>query len=176
MKPRLPTSLVAIAAAFFSGLCSGAEAQDGYARCGELPAAVAEMRDRILRTASNGSIEDLAALGDAGVFTASFGGGDTAEIWHRFAAEGTDIRHVARVLLDLDCSVAAAADTSYYTWPAAVDLPYAELTESERRALAELHGVELESLYVEGPEIGYYIGWALTIAEDGDWIALVAGD
>lgn len=177
MKHPAFTIVAALAGVLSQCLPTGAsQAEDSGRRCGPLPPGVAEMRARILVAAETGSLEDLAALGDEGSFTASYGGSETATFWRQLAAEGTDMREIARTLLDLGCSVSAADDTTYYSWPAAVDLPYAELTERERAVLAGLHGGNLESVYVDGPEIGYYVGWTLTIDETGDWIALVAGD
>lgn len=169
--------LVSISLALGLGVSvSAAACAEDVARCGTLPAAVADMRQKILQAAEGGSLEDLASLADEGIFTASHGGSDTMEFWQYLAAEGTDIGQLATTLLSLGCAVAASDDTAYYTWPAAIDLPYSELTGEERSVLATLHGGDLESVYLEGTEVGYYIGWQLVIAEDGDWIALVAGD
>lgn len=176
MKLSCSLSHVVVGLVLFAAGSAAAQEADGAARCGELPAAVADMYERILATAQSGSLEDLAALGDEGTFTASYGGGDTAEVWQSFAADGIDMRAVAKTLLGLGCSVSASDDLAYFTWPAAVDLPYDDLTDEERRVLAELHGAALETLYVEGTEVGYYVGWTLMIDETGDWIALVAGD
>lgn len=149
-------------------------AEDGARRCGALPPPVAEKRAAIL-AAAEGDLAALAAL-TAPDFTASYGGGDALEIWRELAAQGTDIRVVVKTLMTLDCAVANADDVAYFTWPAANDLEWAELTEAERTALAPLYGGDLANAYVEGPEVGYYVGWAMTLTEDGDWIALVAGD
>lgn len=149
-------------------------AEDAARRCGELPAAVAEKRAAIL-AAADGELAALAAL-TAPDFTASYGGGDALEVWRELAAQGTDIRPIVKTLMALDCAVAHADDIAYFTWPAANDLDWEELTDAERAALAPLYGGDLENAYVEGHEVGYYVGWAMTLTRDGDWIALAAGD
>lgn len=174
MKRRLPISL-----AMYLGLgvflASGAvPAQEGAQRCGILPPPVAETRDAIL-AAAEGGLEDLAALTDP-QFTSNYGGEETLVYWQYLEGEGQDIRETAKALLALGCTVDADDDTVFYTWPAAVDLPYTELTDAERKAIGALHGGDIESVYVEGSEVGYYAGWSLVITSDGRWFALVAGD
>lgn len=149
-------------------------AQDEAQRCGTLPAPVAEKRAAIL-AAAEGSLEDLAAL-TAPDFTASYGGGGALEIWQELAEQGTDVRVIVKTLLGIDCAVAHQDDMAYFTWPAANDLPWDQLDVAEREALAPLYGGDLTNAYLEGPEVGYYVGWAMTLTGAGEWIALVAGD
>jgi hypothetical protein len=173
MKRIVPISLAAALAALAP---SAAPAQGSGARCGELPQPVAETRERILAAAESGSVEDLAALADSTEFTSNYGGEETLAYWQYLEREGEDIRETAKALLALGCSVSADDDTVFYTWPAAVDLPYSELTNEEREAIGALHGGAIEDVYLDGPEVGYYAGWSLLITSDGRWFALVAGD
>ena len=150
------------------------QAQEGAQRCGALPRPVAETRDAIL-AAAGGGLEGLAALTDP-QFTSNYGGEETLAYWQYLEGEGQDIRETAKALLLLGCAVDADDDTVFYTWLAAVDLPYSELTDAERKAIGALHGGDIENMYVEGTEVGYYAGWSLVITADGRWFALVAGD
>ncbi len=167
---------ICLSAALAVLVVSDSAAQQGGQRCGTLPQPVAEMREKILAAAGGDSIEALVALTDPREFTSNYGGEETLAYWQGLEGNGEGIRGIARTLLALGCSVAAADDKVFYTWPAAVDLPYADLTEEERAAIGALHGGAIEDLYVEGPEIGYYVGWQLGITSDGRWLALVAGD
>lgn len=183
MKRALPMRLLPIrllftcvAAAAIGSMPDATLAQESWARCGQLPEPVAEMKAGIEAALAAGTLDELAALADEGEFIASYGESATLEVWQQLAADSVDIREVARTLLGLGCTVAAVDDTAYYTWPAAIDVAYGDLTEDERASLAELHGMALEALYVDGPETGYYVGWSLTITGDGDWFSLVAGD
>lgn len=173
MKRTVPIYLATVLAATAP---FAASAQERGTRCGDLPAPVAEMREKVLTTAESGAIEELVALTDPQEFTSNYGGEDTLAFWQYLEGEGAGIRGIAKALLALGCSVAAADDKVFYTWPAAVDLPYADLTEEERAVIGALHDGAIEDLYVEGPEIGYYAGWQLGITSDGRWLYLVAGD
>lgn len=174
MKRRLPISL-AVCLGLGVLLSGGVLAQEGAQRCGPLPEPVAEKRDAIL-AATGGGLEEFAALADPAEFTSNYGGEDTLAYWQYLEGQGEDIRKTAKALLKLDCTVASSGGKVLYTWPAAVDLPFAELTEKEREAIGALHGGTIDSVYIEGTEFGYYAGWQLIITADGNWFALVAGD
>jgi hypothetical protein len=175
MKRRLLISLAVYLG--LSVLLSGGRvlAQEGAQRCGTLPPPVAEKRDAIL-AAAEGGLDDLAALAVSQDFTSNYGGEETLAYWQYLEGEGQDIREISKALLALGCAVEPDDDKVYYSWPAAADLPYGDLTDEERKAIGALHGGDIEDLYVEGPEIGYYAGWSLIITADGRWLALVAGD
>jgi hypothetical protein len=174
MKRRLPISLALYLGLAFLLPGGGVLAQEGAQRCGALPGPVAATRDAIL-AAAEGGLEGLAALTDP-QFTSNYGGEETFAYWQYLKGEGQDIRETAKALLALGCAVDADDDTVFYTWPTAVDLPYADLTDEEREAIGALHGADIEDVYVEGTEVGYYAGWSLIITSDGRWFALVAGD
>lgn len=173
MKRRLPTFLALIPAGLM--MVGAAAAQEGAQRCGTLPEKVAETRAAILAAADDG-VDALAALADSPDFTSNYGGEDTRIYWQSLADEGYDVGQTAKALLALGCTVEPDDDKVYYTWPAAADLPFGDLTDEERAAIGALHGGDIEDVYVEGTEVGYYVGWRLMITADGQWIALVAGD
>jgi len=171
---QLPMTLAACLGILLLLSVDGVQAQEGAQRCGTLPPPVAETRDAIL-AAAEGGLDDLAALTDS-EFTSNYGGEQTLAYWQYLEGEGQDIRETAKALLALGCAVDADDDKVFYTWPAAVDLPYGDLTDEERKAIGALHGGAIEDMYVEGTEVGYYAGWSLVITSDGRWLALVAGD
>lgn len=177
MKRRLPSHLAILFAGLFvvGATSSGAWGQEGAQRCGALPPPVEERRAAIL-AAAEGDLDGLAALADTTDFTSNYGGEETLAYWQYLQGEGQDIRETAKALLALGCTVEPDDDRVYYTWPAAVGLAFSDLTEEERTAIGTLNGGDIESLYVEGTEAGYYVGWTLVITSDGRWIALVAGD
>jgi hypothetical protein len=155
---------------------ASALAEDMGQRCGELPAAVAAKRDAIREVAARGDLDALAALANP---DNSFGFGDVEDIgkaWASWKQQGTDMAALATALLALDCSVYRAEDATYYSWPAAVDLPVSELSQAEKDEVAAINGGDFAAAYLEDPETGYYVGWRIVIERDGRWTAFVAGD
>jgi hypothetical protein len=158
-------------------LAPPAFAQEEPTRCDALPAAVAKTRDAIHAAAAKGDVDSLVALAEHDQATTSFGDvEDLGAYWRSLMAEGTDIPGIVRALLEMPCSVASGEEGTSYGWPSAADLPYADLTDAEKGALQTLYDGHLEDQYLEGPEVGYYVGWRLYIDEDGRWTAFVAGD
>ena len=160
---------------------SAAAAQDEEAaaeRCEALPAPVAKMRADIRAAAAARDYGALAKLTDPSAFTYSFGeeGGDPVKYWKSAEADGTDIRSTIVALLDMSCAVVEEEDSREYVWPAAAEVPYAELTAEEKAALEKLYPGKVEDQYVEGTDVGYYASWRLYIDEDGHWTSFVAGD
>jgi hypothetical protein len=159
---------------------SAAVAQDEPAaeRCATLPAPVAKMREAIRAAAAARDYGKLAKLTDPSAFTYSFGeeGGDPVKYWKSAEAEGTDIRATMVALLDMSCAVIEEEDSTEYVWPAASEIPYAELTAEEKAALEKLFPGKVEDQYVEGTATGYYASWRLYIDVDGHWTSFVAGD
>jgi hypothetical protein len=76
----------------------------------------------------------------------------------------------------MPCAVYNGAEGEVFTWPSAADLPYQKLTKKEIAALQKLYQGQLADQYIEGPEVGYYVGWRLSINSDGTWSEFVAGD
>ena len=171
-------AILSIVVALALWASAAAAAEDEAQRCGELPPAVAQTKAAIRDAAAARDYAALAKLADPATFTYSFGdGGDPVAYWTSVDGEGTDIRATIAALLDMSCATFPGDETGpYYEWPAAAEIPYAELTEDEVAALQKLYEGKLEDQYIEGPEVGYYVGWRLLITEDGRWDAFVAGD
>ena len=153
-----------------------AMAEDFGERCGELPEAVAAKRDAIRDAAERDDVKALAAHANP---DDAFGSGDVEDIgqaWTLWKEQGTDMAKIARELLQLDCSFYRHENTTYYSWPAAVDLPVNELTQAEKDQIAAINGTDFAMTYLEDPETGYYVGWRIVIEDDGRWTAFVAGD
>ena len=171
--------LLALAALAFLPQTAAAEA---IARCASLPPAVGAQRDAIAAAASSGDLEALAALADPTDFTYSVGdAGDGSEgalaYWQWLEQdEGTDVVALILGLLDAGCAQYDEGSNSFFVWPSAALIDYPDLTADEIDALQTVYDGALESWYVEGFEIGYYIGWRLYIEPDGRWTAFVAGD
>lgn len=173
MKTILVTCAIA-------ALWSGAVvAQDtDFERCNELPAPVAKTRDAIKAAADAGDLKALGKIADPNRFTYSFGAdsGDPTAFWESLKTEGTDVAATISALLDMGCVYFdIEGDTTYYEWPTASEIAYQYLTAEEIDALKALYG-DVETQYVEGTAVGYYVGWRLLIAKDGRWDSFVAGD
>jgi hypothetical protein len=147
-------------------------------RCEDLPAPVAEKREAIATAAKAGDLETLAALTDRAEFTYSFGDGEGAlAFWQRMREEeGVDPAALMAGVLEAGCAQYGEGGDSFYIWPAAALIEYPDLTQAEIDALQSLYGGELENWYIEGFDVGYYVGWRLLIEPDGRWTSFVAGD
>ena len=166
------------AATLFLGAMTGtALADDAVARCGALPEPVADKHRAILAAAESGDLEALAALTDA-EFTYSFGDGEGAlSYWQRLRdEEGADAAALIVGLSAAGCAHYDEGGDQFYVWPAAGLIDYPDLTANEIEALQGLYDGALESWYIEGFAVGYYVGWRYYIEPDGRWSAFVAGD
>jgi hypothetical protein len=153
------------------------EAQEEAERCGALPAAVIVKRDSLRAAAAASDYQAMAKLADDSEFIYSFGDeDDPAAYWQSLKADGVDIPQIVVALLDMPCAKLTYDSGTEFVWPSANEIPYAELTTEEIDALQAIYNGKLEENYLEGPEVGYYVGWRLFIAEDGRWTTLVAGD
>jgi hypothetical protein len=148
-------------------------------RCGELQAPVASRVSAIREAALNRDYEALEAQLDPETFRYSFGGdGDPIGYWRELESFGEDALGAIAAVLVMPCAV-----TDYgtglltFAWPAAAEIPYAELSQDERAGLAALYeGMDIDYYYMDGPVDGFYAGWRLYIDETGRWTAFIAGD
>lgn len=147
-------------------------------RCEKLPAPVAAKRDAIAEAAAAGDLEALASLTDPDGFTYSFGDGEGAlAYWQRMRdEEGVGPAELIAGVLGAGCAHFDEGGDSFYVWPAAALIDYPDLNAHEIAALQAVYNGELESFYVEGFDVGYYLGWRLYLEEDGRWTSFVAGD
>ena len=158
-------------------LISQAHAQE-ITRCDALPEPVAAKRDAIAAAAATGDLEAVAALTDPNEFTYSFGDGEGAlGYWQRMRdEEGVDPATLMVGVLTAGCAQYDEGGDSFYVWPVAALIEYPDLTPEEIDALQSVYGGTLESWYIEGFDVGYYVGWRLYIEPDGRWTGFVAGD
>ncbi len=166
-----------VAAMSLAFLAQDAQAEE-ITRCDALPEPVAAKRDAIAAAAEAGDLEALAALTDPTHFTYSFGNGEGAlSYWQRMRAEeGVDAAALIAGVLTAGCAQYDDGGNTLYFWPAAALIEYPDLTQEEIDALQALYEGALESWYVEGFEVGYYVGWRLYLEADGRWSSFVAGD
>jgi len=90
--------------------------------------------------------------------------------------QGVDPSELIEGVLHAGCAKYDEGSDSFYVWPAAALIDYPNLTQEEIDALQAVYGGDLESWYVEGFDVGYYLGWRLYIEPDGRWTSFVAGD
>jgi hypothetical protein len=150
----------------------------------ELPPAVAEMRERIVRAALRCDYDTLNALALSGrnFFTYSFGDPEEepGDYWRMIEEAKPRFRQPVLSLLvqtfDLSYCTLRFEDPSgkgmvtQYEWPSAqCDTP----TEEQ---WAELEGVYSDEQIQTMQDFGGFIGWRMGILDDGDWISYIAGD
>jgi hypothetical protein len=167
-----------LAIAGFLGLLLAApvEAQDAV-RCTEIPDVVAKTRDAIIAAAGQKDFQAFSPLIDRNAFADSVGDDvEPISYWEGLLKQGDDVRPIMAALLRMPCAVYNGAEGEVFTWPSAADLPYQKLTKKEIAALQKLYQGQLADQYIEGPEVGYYVGWRLSINSDGTWSEFVAGD
>ncbi len=147
-------------------------------RCADLPAPIAGLSQAIRAAAAARDYDALGALIDPARFTYSFGdGGDPIAYWRQRESEGADVPAAIVAVLDMPCAVVVdGPDISYYVWPSAFELLYAELTEAERVALRALYPGKPDDYYWDGGTAGNYIGWRLFVSGDGRWQSFIEGD
>lgn len=150
----------------------------GFERPGpqsELPAPVAEKREAILTAALACDIDALAALTGPS-FTASFGGGDPAEIWTADEEEfdNEPMRALVEILRLAPTTGDDGSGGIAYTWPPAFSYEtWEEVPEPDREALRVLYD---DDDFEGFTQFGGYVGYRTSITEDGTWTAFVAGD
>jgi hypothetical protein len=151
------------------GLDPAPEHQDG------LPAAVAEMRARIRAAAVACDFDGLAALGEEGEFTYSFGeSGDPAGAWRDGEEDGARPLLFLAVLLDAPHAAVDGGDEMQYVWPSAFAYEtWDEVPPAARDALLTVYD---RGALQQFSQFGSYIGYRIGITAEGDWIFFVVGD
>jgi hypothetical protein len=142
---------------------------------GDLPAAVATLRDKLLSLASICDYDGLADIATADGTNISFGGPeDPAAFWRDLEANGhTPMADLVSVLRFSPGTVETSDGTTLYEWPGVFTLIWQDLTPDQRQELADVFGQDaLESWDAFGEYIGYRVG----ITEDGHWAFFVTGD
>ena len=137
-----------------------------------LPTAVEMMRAAIVTAANAHDYDALAALIPDSGFTFSYGAGDSAiDYWKDLEAAGETPLETMAGLLALRHTRAG----DIYVWPWAYDRDPANLTGTQKDALAGA-GAATRKQLDQMSELGHYLGWRLGITRDGTWVFFVAGD
>ena len=142
----------------------------------ELPAAVADVRQRVFNAAvacDYDTLEEIALEQGEG-FTFSYGGAtDASEYWRDLEENSTERPKPMRALAAILTMPFTRNESGSYAWPTA----YSENpTEEAWRELvyAGLYGAdEVEQMKTQGTG---YLGYRTAITADGDWQFFVAGD
>lgn len=140
----------------------------------DLPTPVADRRAAILTAALACDIDGLVAQTAPG-FTASFGGGEPAEIWSEGEAAGDGPLRFMVEVLRTDFAVRETEDEGkFYVWPAAFAYEsWDDVPEADREALLAFYD---EDDLADFESFGGYIGYRVGIHETGAWRSFVAGD
>jgi len=138
----------------------------------ELPAAVEQKRDSIVRAARAMDYDALEALLDPETFNYSFGdSGDPIGHWKQLESES----HVP-ILGDIMPAVFAtrpAKQGGIYVWPAAAAKEAKDWTDEEVEDLLTFNN---EEDVEQHREQGGYLGWRGGIQAEGAWLYFIAGD
>jgi hypothetical protein len=141
----------------------------------ELPAAVAEVRQRVFDAAiacDYDTLEQIALEKGEG-FTFSYGGGTSAaEYWREAEASGPEPKPM-RTLATILTLPFTRNEAGSYAWPTAYN---ESPTEADWQALVDagLYSAEtVEQMKTQGTG---YLGYRTAITPDGDWQFFVAGD
>jgi hypothetical protein len=138
----------------------------------ELPAAVEEKRDAIVRAARAQDLDALESLLDPETFSYSFAEeGDPVGYWRRLESEG----HVPILgdIMPLVFATRHGRKDDTYVWPAAATREPSEWSERDVEDLLTIHAKEDIDGYREA---GSYLGWRAGIRADGTWLYFIAGD
>jgi hypothetical protein len=142
----------------------------------ELPAAVAEVRERVFGAAVACDYETLEqiALEKGEGFTFSYGGGTSAaDFWRQVEEAGMERPLPMRALATILTMPFTRNESGSYAWPTAYDESPAE---ADWQALVDA-GLytqeEIDQMKVGGTG---YLGYRTAITADGDWQFFVAGD
>ncbi|MBX7147021.1 MAG: hypothetical protein K1X44_06915 [Alphaproteobacteria bacterium] len=109
-------------------------------------------------------------------FQQSYGENITpVEFWQREEKKGINIFNIILTLLSMDCVMTKGPEGDDYIWPSAVEIPYTQLSLSQQQTLQKLYQHNLDYMYDNNKERGYYLGWFITINHDGRWVTMIKG-
>jgi hypothetical protein len=143
-----------------------------------LPPAVGAMRERILKAARSGDLQNLVALMQAGgqmpVFSRTLRQDPTA-VWKETFPDSDGVEVLAILIGILETGAArleAGTAEETYVWPYFAKLPLKTLTPAQK---VDLFRIITGSDYKDMLELGRYASYRLGIAPDGTWRYFVAG-
>ncbi len=155
-------------------VCSGAALQPSALALSSVPQPVAQALFAIVEAAQSCYFEVLEGIAGPN-FTASFGGGDPAELWAYEEEQGYEPMAWLMKVLDLPYGTVDLGDELVYVWPAAA------AHDGGWDTMPEEYIDDLRAIYSEEDlqgfaDFGDYIGYRAGIYENGDWSFFVAGD
>lgn len=170
----LPTETATTVASATGEPCSGALNYPSTYPRDDIPEPVVEKLRQIINTAPTCNFEALESI-TAEFFTASFGGGEPAELWTNEEEQGYEPMYWLMAILDLPHATMETSDGLMYIWPAAAahDGPWDTTPEADQEALRALYD---DDDFESFAQFGGYIGYRVGITENGDWSFFVAGD
>jgi hypothetical protein len=140
----------------------------------DLPAAVAEVRQRVFDAATAcdyDTLEEIALEKGEG-FTFSYGGGTSAaEYWREAEASSPEPKPM-RALATILTLPFTRNEAGSYAWPTAYN---ESPTEADWQALVD-SGLYPAATIEQMKAAGMYLGYRTAITPDGDWQFFVAGD
>lgn len=144
-----------------------------------LPAPVRALREKILKAARSGEIENLRKLIAANKvkLEVSFGGADDPiAFWKEISSDGTGrdiLADIIRVFESGYVRIGAGTKNELYIWPYHFAYPLRKLTPRQEVELYLLIPGEYRAVM---EEIGGYTGFRAAITPDGVWEFFIGGD
>lgn len=139
----------------------------------ELRAPAAKTYAAILEAAKARDAEALAALTyPGGYYLGLEPGADLKVAIAAYAETGVDLYSVLIELLNSPCETVGTYAGPYYKWPNFTNMRLDELTEDQRRLIAEIHGDAPENHFQEEKR---YAGWRVSIGYNGTWQSFLLG-
>lgn len=155
--------------------CSGNRVTTvGLAAQPGLPGAVEAKRLAIWAAAMGCDWETLRSLLGPG-FSYTFGEDvDAIGYWQELEAAGDEPMRYLAELLSRPFGTIVAGDFTYYVWPSAFNATgWQDVPPADVDALRPLYD---DADFAGFAEFGGYIGYRISILQDGTWVAFVAGD
>ena len=154
--------------------CSGSGISPSALALSSVPQSVAQTLWEMVEAAQVCDFNALETVAGPN-FTASFGGGDPAELWAYEEENGYEPMAWLMKVLDLPHGTREVDGKTLYIWPAAA------AHDGEWDTMPEEYVDDLRDIYSEDDfegfrQFGAYIGYRVGIYENGDWSFFVAGD
>jgi hypothetical protein len=153
--------------------CSVGPSPRSYPR-DDLPIAVDSKIEVIIQVAGRCDLDLLADIAGPN-FTASFGGGDPAELWAYEEENGYEPMAWLMKVLDLPHGTREVDGRTLYIWPAAAAHD-GDWDTIPAEYIDDLRAIYSEEDFEGFRQFGAYIGYRVGIYESGDWSFFVAGD
>jgi hypothetical protein len=139
-----------------------------------LPEMVSRTRTNLYRAVQEKNFDRLEIFIDPSKFSYTFGVDEAHNpiiYWQTYGPE--NIFEIIENLLELPYGIVKAGENTYYSWPLITTLPPEEWTDDMIVEVTPYVSIEEIEEY---KKFGSYIGWRLTIDQDGIWRSFIAGD